>query len=236
MVPTRTLRYVTLTLCFEELQHATSLTIPSTCFFLWIYKFGCELVPTPYPFSERSMILCHFHLFWREDWPGSPVGIATDYGLGWSGDRIPVGGEIFRTCSDRYWGPPSLLYNGYRVFPGVKSGRGVTLTPYPLLVLWSRKSRAIPLLLIWAVRPLQSLSACTRVHFTFFFTWEEHLPHSVPTCSQSADATAAMFLHSNQQAFTLTCIRKLRTLRGLAVPVLSTAIAESPLARIYSHV
>jgi len=31
-------------------------------------------------------------------------------------------------------------------FPGVKSGWGMTLTPHPLLVLWSRKSRAIPLL------------------------------------------------------------------------------------------
>jgi len=26
-------------------------------------------------------------------------------------------GEIFRTCPDRPWGPPNLLYNGYRVFP-----------------------------------------------------------------------------------------------------------------------
>jgi len=31
-----------------------------------------------------------------------------------------VGGEIFRTCPDRPWGTPSLLYNGYRVFPGGK--------------------------------------------------------------------------------------------------------------------
>ena len=60
-------------------------------------------------------------------------------------------------------------------FPGVKSGRGVTLTPHPLLVPWSRKSRAIPLFPLWAVRPVQSLSACTRVHFTFtFFTVEEN--------------------------------------------------------------
>jgi len=29
----------------------------------------------------------------------------------------PRGGEIFRTCPDRPWGPPSFLYNGYRVFP-----------------------------------------------------------------------------------------------------------------------
>jgi hypothetical protein len=52
-------------------------------------------------------------------------------------------------------------------FPGVKSGRGVTLTPHHLLVPRSRKGRAIPLLPLWAGRPVQSLSACTRVHFTF---------------------------------------------------------------------
>ena len=53
-------------------------------------------------------------------------------------------------------------------FPGVKSGRGVTLTPHPLLVPWSWKSRAISLLPLWAVRPVQSLSACTKVYFTFY--------------------------------------------------------------------
>jgi len=31
------------------------------------------------------------------------------------------GGEIFRTRPDRPWGPPSLLYNGYRVFSGGKA-------------------------------------------------------------------------------------------------------------------
>jgi hypothetical protein len=30
------------------------------------------------------------------------------------------GDEIFRTSPDRPWGPPSLLYNGYRVFFGGK--------------------------------------------------------------------------------------------------------------------
>jgi len=56
---------------------------------------------------------------------------------------------------------------GTGYFPGVKSGRGVTLNPNPLLVPWSRKSRSIPLLPLWAVRPIQSLSACARVRFTF---------------------------------------------------------------------
>jgi len=61
-------------------------------------------------------------------------------------------------------------------FPGVKSGRDVTLTPHPLLVPWSWKSRATPLLPIWAVRPVQSLSTCTRVTFTFtfFLTYASH--------------------------------------------------------------
>ena len=37
----------------------------------------------------------------------------------------------------------------------------MTLTPHQLLVLWSRKSRAIPLLPLWAVPSVQCLSACT---------------------------------------------------------------------------
>jgi hypothetical protein len=86
---------------------------------------------------------------------------------GRSGDRISVGVEFFCTCPDRPWGPPILLYNGHRVFPGVKSGRDVTLTPHPLLVPWSRKRSAIPLLTLWAARPVQSLSACTRVHYYY---------------------------------------------------------------------
>jgi hypothetical protein len=52
-------------------------------------------------------------------------------------------------------------------FQGVNSGRGVALTHHPVLGSWSRKGRAILLLTLWAVRPVQSVSACTRVHFTF---------------------------------------------------------------------
>jgi len=103
--------------------------------------------------------------------PGSSVGIPTGYGLDGPGIESRWGGEIFRACPDRPWRPTSPLYNGCRVFLGVKGGRGVTLTPHPLLVPWSRKGRVIPLLPPWAVRPVQSLSACRRVHFTFTFTY-----------------------------------------------------------------
>jgi len=46
---------------------------------------------------------------------------------------------------DVFWGPPSLLSNGYRgLFSGGKAGRGVMLTTHPHLVPRSRKRGAIP--------------------------------------------------------------------------------------------
>ena len=59
--------------------------------------------------------------------PGSSVGIATDYGLNGPGSN-PGGDEIRRPYRPAL-GPPSLLYNGNRVFPGGRGGRGVRLTP-----------------------------------------------------------------------------------------------------------
>ena len=41
------------------------------------------------------------------------------------------GGEIFRTRPDGPWGPPSLLCNGYRVFPTVKRPRRGVDHPTP---------------------------------------------------------------------------------------------------------
>jgi len=67
-------------------------------------------------------------------------------------------------------------------FPVVKSGRGVTLTSHLLLVPWSRKGRAKPLIPLWAVRPVQSLSACTKVHFTFFTYL--YFQHGIALCAK----------------------------------------------------
>jgi hypothetical protein len=80
----------------------------------------------------------------------SVVGIATRYGLEDPGNESQFG-EIFRTYPDRLRGPPSLLYNGYRVFPGAKGGRGVMLTTHPLLVPRLRKSWAVPPLTLWVL-------------------------------------------------------------------------------------
>ena len=86
---------------------------------------------------------------------------------GRSGDRIPVEARFSAPVQTGPGAHTASCTIGTGSFPGVKSGRDVTLTTHPLLVPWSRKSRAIPVLPLWAVWPVQSLSAYTRVHFTF---------------------------------------------------------------------
>ena len=44
----------------------------------------------------------------------------------------PGVGKIFRTCPDLPWGPPSLLYNGYRVFSGGKAAWAWRWPPTPI--------------------------------------------------------------------------------------------------------
>jgi hypothetical protein len=60
-----------------------------------------------------------------------------------------------------------------RILLPLFSDWGLTLTPHPLLVPLVMKSRAISLLPLWVVRPVQSLSACTTVHFNFFLLSEQ---------------------------------------------------------------
>jgi len=74
-----------------------------------------------------------FHTYWS---PLFVILLELSYFFDWlrpgqSGDRIPVGGEIFRTCPDRPWGPPSLLHNRYRIFPEGKERPGRDADPSP---------------------------------------------------------------------------------------------------------
>jgi len=113
--------------------------------------------------------------------PGSVVGIATGYGLDGPGIESRWGARFSAPVQTGPGAHTASCTMSTGSFPGVKTGRGVTLTPHPLLVPWSWKSRAIPLLPLWAVRPVQSLSACTRVTFTF--TW--HLQFLQHLCTSN---------------------------------------------------
>jgi hypothetical protein len=104
--------------------------------------------------------------------PASVVGIATGYGLVCSGIEFLWEARFSAPVQAGPGAHPASCTMGTESFLRVRSDRGVTLTPHPLLLPWSWKSRAIPLLFLWAVRPVQSLSACTRVHFTFTFGHE----------------------------------------------------------------
>ena len=63
--------------------------------------------------------------------------------------------------------------------------------PHPMLVPWSWKSRAIRLLPLMAVWPVQSHSACTRVHCTFALrVYEDSVRTSQITQCASISTTA----------------------------------------------
>jgi hypothetical protein len=81
--------------------------------------------------------------------PGSSLGIATDYGLQGPGMESRWGARL-SARPDRSGGPPSLLYNGYRVFPGgrVRPGRAADHSPPSSAeVLEEWRNTSIPL---WA--------------------------------------------------------------------------------------
>ena len=88
--------------------------------------------------------------------PGNVVGIATGYGLDGLGIESQWGTTFSAPVQTDPGAHPAFCTMGTRSFPGVKSSRGVTLTPHPLLVPWSWKDRAIPLL------PPMGRTACTE--------------------------------------------------------------------------
>jgi hypothetical protein len=80
--------------------------------------------------------------------PGISVGIATGYGLDGPGIESRLGARFSAPVQTGPGAHPASCTMGTGSFPGVESGRGVTLTPHPLLVQRSkiRVELAIPLL------------------------------------------------------------------------------------------
>jgi len=69
--------------------------------------------------------------------PGSSAGIATGYGLDGPGIEFRWGERFSAPVQTGPGFRPAFCTVGTVSFPGVKSGRRVTLTPYPLLLPWS---------------------------------------------------------------------------------------------------
>jgi len=95
---------------------------------------------------------------------------------GRSGDRIPVGARFSAPAQTGPGTHPASRTMGTGSFPGVKSGRGVTLTPHPLLVLWSPYG---PYGLYRVSLPVQEVYfTCTFIHEIFFsFLADTYLFH-----------------------------------------------------------
>jgi hypothetical protein len=112
--------------------------------------------------------------------PGSSVNIATGYGPDGPGIESRWGARFSAPVEIGPGAHPASCTIGNGSFPRIKSGRGVTLTSHPLLMPRSRKCRAIPLLTLRALRPVQRFSACTKVHFTFYLSSKSHVPRALP--------------------------------------------------------
>ena len=63
--------------------------------------------------------------------PSSLVGIATGYRLDFPGIESRLGARFFAPAQTDPGAHPASCTMGTGSFPGVKSDRGVTLTPYP---------------------------------------------------------------------------------------------------------
>jgi hypothetical protein len=135
------------------------------CHWWLIYVSGVSIKVRAERERERQHFVICIVCSWSM-WAGWRSRYSDWLWVGRSGDRIPVWKRFSASVQTGTVAHPASSTVSTGSFPGLKSVRGETLTHHPFLVPWSRKGRAIPLLPLWAVRPVQSLSACTRVHFT----------------------------------------------------------------------
>jgi hypothetical protein len=113
------------------------------------------------------------------------AGITQSLRAGRSGDRIPVGGEIYRTRPDLPWGPPSLMYSEYRVSPGGKAD-GAWSWPTTPSSAEVKERVELYLYFMWA------FVACSRVNCTFM---DSCLPTSTHIVTESRAAKGGRLQH-----------------------------------------
>jgi hypothetical protein len=94
--------------------------------------------------------------------PGSSAGIATGYGLDGPGIEFRWGRD-FPHLSRPAVGPPSLQYNGYRVFPGgkVRPGRAADHSPPSSAVVMEENYTS--------THPLGHTGPVTGLHYLYIY-------------------------------------------------------------------
>jgi hypothetical protein len=99
--------------------------------------------------------------YYQEVSRDSSVGIATLLEAGRSGNRIPVGVEIFRNLPDRPGAHTTSYAKGTESFPGVKRPGRDADHPPPSMCQGHERVELYLLLTLWA------FVACYRENFTF---------------------------------------------------------------------
>ena len=126
--------------CQQVSTVANLAPIQVVCYNLTAVKyFRSKLVEV---FSSLRLANCEVHCMNISTgqgpvWVGQRIRYSDWLRAGWSGDRIPVGARFSAPVQTGPVAHPASCTMGTGSFPGVKSGRGVTLTPHPLLVPWS---------------------------------------------------------------------------------------------------
>ena len=98
-------------------------------FRLWINSF--HVCISLYPLNSFYVSIFYSYVIWFTCAPGSSVGIATGYGLDDPGIESRWGARFSAPAQTGPAAHPASCKMGTGSFPGVKSGRAVTLTPSP---------------------------------------------------------------------------------------------------------
>jgi len=105
---------ITKSSCLNKRQNRAWLTLTDKIFLFW--------TSSRISFFKEAHFSRWLSIFrQRSKYPGVPLRLVGRDSSVSIVTRYSPGGEIYHTCPNRPWGPPSLLYNGYQVFPRGKA-------------------------------------------------------------------------------------------------------------------